>query len=491
MRIYGKVKIKATIDDALRLFQRGSNVLAKMEHNGVKFDTQKAKETTKRLHKEIDDVKNEMKKHKDVMDAWQKYATKKRVSINFMSKDQLASVFYGHLGYKCKTKTATGKDAATEKELSQINHPFLRLYRLYNKKQRTINTIQGIVEEVDQYGFVHPNYNLNIAETYRSTCDNPNFQNMQVREKDVAKDVRSLFVSRWSNGQLVENDFKTLEVVVAACYHRDPRMLQNLRNGYDYHRSVAARLFFCKDEEVTKEMRYCAKNMFVFPQFYGSFFSDCTRNIWQYAKKLVFRDKPLLEWLSKKGISKRGKCLKGDDQREWERKHGKRYEVVDGTYEAHVKEVENYFWNTEYPVYTQWKKDWYNLYLQNGHVPLFTGFNCVGNFRRNQVINYSVQGSAFHCLLWTVDRLQSKLRKYKMRTLLIGQIHDCALSDAKHRELQNYLDIVSTTVSVELPKAWDWIIAPMESEAEVCPVGGTWFDKQQFIRKDSGWVLAS
>ena len=108
-----------------------------------------------------------------------------------------------------------------------------------------------------------------------------------------------------------------------------------------------------------------------------------------------------------------------------------------------------------------------------------TGFRIEGLYKRNEVINYPVQGSAFHWLLWSLIRIQKLLKKYKMKSLLVGQIHDSIVGDVHKKELRDYLDIVKQVMTIDVRKHWEWIIVPLRIEAEVAPVGGSWFDKKE------------
>lgn len=477
------VKITATRKDAFRLFRDGSRTLARMEANGNKIDLEYIDRAKREMKAKADKLSADLyTKHKDVMRAWKRVAG---TNFKVSSKEQLGKVFFQEMKYKPTDFTPTGKPKATEDTLSKIDHPFIADYFAIEKSKKAITTLIGIEREVDDNGYLHPMYNLHIPITYRSSSSMPNSQNWQVRLEEMAKFIRQAFVSRFGKkGRLIENDFKTLEVGISACYHKDPRMLKNLRNNHDYHADVAGRIYFCDSTTAAaswKKIRYGAKNKFVFPEFYGSYYIDCARNLWDWMRsgKLMVGDITMQEHLAKKGITKLGKC---DPERPPKK----------GTFEMHVKQVEDHFWNVEYPVYTKWKKDWYRAYLASGEVPMFTGFTVKAALGRNDVINYPVQGAAFHCLLWTANRLQRELTRRGMRAVLVNQIHDCLVADVPEDETQEYLNLVHHIVSVELPKAWKWIIVPMEVEAEVCPLGGTWYEKKPWERNKSGlWDLAA
>ncbi len=84
-------------------------------------------------------------------------------------------------------------------------------------------------------------------------------------------------------------------------------------------------------------------------------------------------------------------------------------------------------------------------------------------------MNYPVQGSAFHCLLWALIRVNRLLVKYGMKSMIVGQIHDSLIGDVKIEELKDYLEIVEQVTMVDLRKAF-WaspVILPASSSNQI------------------------
>jgi hypothetical protein len=244
----------------------------------------------------------------------------------------------------------------------------------------------------------------------------------------------------------------------------------------DMHRDTAAELFFLEPKEVSKEARYVAKNRFVFPQFYGSYYIDCAKHLWEAVERMDLKvgDTPLKKHLRKNGIKKLGEC----NPRESPRK---------GTFEYHVKEVEDLFWNERFPVYTNWKRKWYERYTENGYAVAKTGFKFQGIYKRNQIINFPVQGAAFQCLLWTLIQVHKWIRKNKLKSKLCSQVHDSIIGSIHPDEIQNYLNKITILVEKDLPKHWDWINVPLAVEVEVSDIGTSWYDKKEWTKKDGLW----
>jgi len=63
--------------------------------------------------------------------------------------------------------------------------------------------------------------------------------------------------------------------------------------------------------------------------------------------------------------------------------------------------------------------------------------------------------------------------------MIVGQIHDSLIGDVKIEELKDYLEIVEQVTMVDLRKAYEWLIVPLEIEFEIAPIGGNWFQKKE------------
>lgn len=459
------MKIHAVRQQGYQLLHDGAIELSRLEANGIRVDVERLAKTQLKLKNRIRTLRQQIEED----DVWKIWKKRFGLNANLTSRTQLATVLHDEMGYEVINQTVSGKPATDEEALSKIDHPFVRALVRISKYEKASGTfLRGIEREVigDR---LHPFFNLHTARTYRSSSDSPNFQNFPVRDPEIARIIRSQFIA--SKGcVLVENDFKGIEVSVSACYHKDKNFISYITTpGKDMHRDMAAQLYKLKPSEVSKEARYGAKNKFVFPQFYGDFYVSCAKALWEwiYKGKLKGPDNvPLLEHLKTKGIKKLGEC---DPEQE----------PVKGTFEHHVKSVEDDFWNRRFQGYGQWRKQWYCQYLDKGYFDLLTGFRISGSFPRNATVNYPVQGSAFHCLLWALIRVNRMLRSRGMKSMVVGQIHDSLLGDVLIEELGEYLKIVEHVTTVLLRKAFPWLIVPLEIEYEISPPGMSWFDKKE------------
>jgi DNA polymerase I-like protein with 3'-5' exonuclease and polymerase domains len=469
--------MRAKTKDAHKLFLEGSVALSQVEANGIRIDVKYLDHAIEKTGREIAEIEKRMRSD-PVYKTW-----KKRFgdSVKLGSREQLGTVLFDIMEYPCKTRTATGRPSTDGSALDVIDLPFVRDFlRAERLKKAKSTNLEGIRRE-QVNGFLHPNYNLSSgaddttggARSFRGSCSAINFQNLPNRDGELGKLVRDCFIPRKGNRQLAEKDFKGIEVGVSACYNKDPVLIDYVKDkSKDMHRDRSMELFFLKKEEVSKHARHLGKNGFVFPEFYGSFYVDCARNIWEELErrqtKVEGSDETVLQRLRKNGIKELGTCSPELKPRP-------------GTFEHHVKKVEDHFWGELFKEYARWKKEFYATYLRKGWFDYYTGFRVTGYYRRNQVVNYPVQGSAFHCLLWCLIRLIKWLRKYRMSSLIVGQIHDSILDDLDCAETEDVIAKSREIMTEDLPEHWPWIITPMDVDIELCPPGGTWFEKRSIL----------
>lgn len=462
-----------TIKDAYDLFHRGSLVMARMEHNGIRVHL-------KRLNKAIEDTDNKIRNLEDKLQSSDFFKDWKRVfrrKANIRSGKQLAHMLYKVKGYKCVSFTDNNNPKVDESSLEGIDDPFIKDYVYLSKITKLKSTsLMGIKRELTGE-YIHPVFNLHIAKTYRSSCDTPNVQNQYKRIEEFAALVRRLLISR-KGCRTVEVDFKAVEVAIAYVYHKDPTMLKYLTTpGTDMHRDMAMECYLLQKEQVSSMTRYCAKNMYVFPQFYGSYYVDCARHLWEAMDRLNLTTTdgtPLKEHLKNKGINKLGKC---DPE----------HKPVPGTFEYHIKEVEKRFWQERFPVYARWKDRWHSAYKRRGWFRHKTGFRERGLYSRNDVINHGTQGSAFHCNLWSLIHLQDQIDQDGMGSLLTAQIHDSQISDVPDDEMQVFLNASVDIATKQLLTNWKWIDVPLNVEVEVSDINGNWWDKEEWVNINGVW----
>lgn len=179
-----------------------------------------------------------------------------KYKINWNSSAQVADVLFSR--EKCpilKKSAKTGKPSADAEVLNKLAAKGYEIPKvlLEYKAANTLNKM-FLNRWEDDLGFdkrIHPSFNLTNVVTGRTSCQNPNLQQVP-REKDV----RGLFNA--PDGRLFfEADYSQLELRIAAEYSKDPVMMDIYKSGGDIH-STTAKLM-TGGREPTKEERNRAK----------------------------------------------------------------------------------------------------------------------------------------------------------------------------------------------------------------------------------------
>ncbi len=459
---------KPATPEAYRLMHDGILALSRVEATGIGVDVAYVKSKVAELKEDMRRDTEALKESEEYRLLRKRFGAKAKIT----SDQQMSVLFYQILGYIPSSYTEKGAPAVDEQALQEIGTPFSKAYlRLKKKRKLTGTFLAGILEETNQESQrLHASFNLHIPRTFRGSSDSPNFQNFPVRDPYMAQVIRSAFRAK-KDYRILEIDYSGIEVRGAACYHKDPVMLRYIKDQTkDMHRDMAQQCFMIDSpDQVSKQVRYCGKNMFVFPQFYGDFYMNNARALWDAMEKMSLEvaGVPMRDHLRSKGITKRGDCVPGN--------HGQ--EASDDTFESHIREVENDFWNNRFKRYGQWKRKWLDQYQRDGGFTMLTGFRIEGVLSKNDVINWPVQGASFHCLLWSLISIAATLRKRRMRTRIIGQIHDSIIAEVYKGEEADYVQIAHEAMTRKVREHWDWIITPLEIEVEAAPLGGTWYEK--------------
>jgi len=447
------------IADGLQLLYQGARALARVEASGIRVDVPYLDSAILDVDLKIIGLQRELKESK-VFTGWKKRFGDK---TNIQSRTQLGIILTEVLGINLP-KTASGRPSTDEDALSAVDYSFVKAYLNLEKMKKCKNTyLMGIRREVVG-GFIHPFFNLHTVQTYRSSSDSPNFQNIPVRDPVVSGLVRRAIIPRPGH-RIVEVDFGGIEVRIAACYCQDPSLIAYIKNpSKDMHRDMAAQCYCIPPAEVTKELRYAAKNQFVFPQFYGDYYGSCAQPLWE-------------SMLGKKTVS-------GGSVKKWLRRErgirelGDKDVLSSDSFMAHIKQVQEDFWGRRFRVYGKWRRDWVRMYEQTGELRLLTGFVCRGLRKKNEIMNYPIQGSAFHCLLWSLIRVVLvELKRRRLKSLIIGQIHDSLVGDVPEDEVDQFKQMVTEVMTEILPQEWKWIIVPLV--VEITTYSRSWAEKDE------------
>jgi len=228
-------------------------VLSRMEREGIAIDTDGLGLLSKKMHEELIALEESI-------------TAEAGLSFNIASPKQLGEVLFDHLkigGAKVK-KTKTGQYATSEDILQTLvdSHaivPMILEFRQLQKLKSTyVDSLPNLVDE--DTGRIHTSYNQAVASTGRLSSNNPNLQNIPIRN-DRGKSIRAAFIPRNEEFTLFSADYSQIELRLIAELSGDEAMTAAFLADQDIHAATAAKLFNIPLEEVSREQRGNAKTV--------------------------------------------------------------------------------------------------------------------------------------------------------------------------------------------------------------------------------------
>ena len=227
-------------------------VLASMELEGIKLDTEFLKSLSTDLNSDIESLETEI------------YEAAGE-TFNIASPKQLGVILFEKLKLVDKPKkTKTGQYSTAEDVLSYLakDHEIIQHILEYRGLAKLKSTyVDALPEQVlESTGHIHTEYMQTVASTGRLSSTNPNLQNIPIRT-ERGRQVRKAFVPRNEEYTLLAADYSQIELRVIAAMSQEETMIEAFKNGEDIHASTAAKVFNVPLDEVTREQRGNAKTV--------------------------------------------------------------------------------------------------------------------------------------------------------------------------------------------------------------------------------------
>lgn len=245
------------------------NVLRDLEYEGVKIDSAYLEEYSKELTEVIHKKEVEIYKQADV-------------EFNIGSPKQVGEVLFDKLKIPYRwRKTSTGQYSTDVEKLTELatKHEIVSQileYRKYAKLKSTyVDALPLMVNP--KTGRIHSNFNQARAATGRLSSENPNLQNIPIRD-EAGRKIRKAFVPRDEDHVLLAADYSQIELRLIAEISNDEGMLSAFIEGNDFHRATAAKVYGVPYEEVTPDQRRNAKTV-NFSITYGAGSTNLSRQL--------------------------------------------------------------------------------------------------------------------------------------------------------------------------------------------------------------------
>ena len=224
-------------------------VLARMERNGVRLDTEALAETGRHFKQRMEQLEGEI------------YALAGH-PFTITSPKQVGVVLFEelHLNDKAK-KTKTGQYSTGEEVLEALKakHPIVQKILDHRALKKLIGTyIDALPKLINPTtGHIHTSFNQAVTATGRLSSSNPNLQNIPVRGDD-GREIRKAFVPE-PGCTFFSADYSQIELRIMAHLSQDEHLVNDFREGRDIHAATAARVFHKAIADVSRDERRKAK----------------------------------------------------------------------------------------------------------------------------------------------------------------------------------------------------------------------------------------
>ena len=367
-------------------------VLANMEFEGVRVDTDFLNEYSKELDKEAKIAEESVYKTAGVR-------------FNLASPKQLGEVLFEKLMLDPKAKkTKTGQYATGEDVLQKLAHQFpivsdiLAFRELTKLKSTYVDALPLLINP--KTGRVHTTYAQAVAVTGRLSSTNPNLQNIPVRS-DRGKEIRKAFIPRDNDHVLISADYSQIELRIVAAISGDTNMCEAFKMGKDIHTATAAKVYGVNEEDVSKEMRYKAKSV-NFGIIYGQGAFGLAENL-----------------------------------------------AISRTEAKTI--IDNY--KKEFPGITQYMESTIQFAKDNGYVETLMGRKrwlrdinssnfTVRGFAERNAINSPIQGSAADMVKLAMIKVHQAIINQKLKSKMILQVHDELIFDTLKSEAEEMKSLI-------------------------------------------------
>ena len=224
-------------------------VLARMEAEGIRIDTEQLRALGARMDEEIQRLSLEICQ----------LAGK---TFNINSPQQLGKVLFEDMGLPAPVKYGKGKQISTAADVleelageHEIARKVLEYRQLTKLKGTYVDALPALIRPAT--GRVHTTFNQIGAATGRLSSSNPNLQNIPIRT-ELGREIRRAFIPR-SGWKLLVADYSQIELRLLAHMSADRLLVEAFRNGEDIHTRTAAEVFGVPPLMVTPDMRRSAK----------------------------------------------------------------------------------------------------------------------------------------------------------------------------------------------------------------------------------------
>lgn len=383
-------------------------VLASMERNGVRLDTDSLKETSQILTARMNDIEQEIYRLAGE-------------EFNIASPRQVGEILFGKMKIVEKPKkTKTGQFVTSEEVLQQLRGKSEIVGKILEHRglKKLLGTYVDALPKLvnPRTGHIHTSFNQTVTATGRLSSSDPNLQNIPVRGED-GKEIRKAFIPE-EGCLFFSADYSQIELRVMAHLSGDENMQEAFREGYDIHAATAAKIYHETMDSVTRDQRTRAKRA-NFGIIYGI-------TVFGLAERLDISRKEAAE-------------------------------LIDG-YFATFPKVAEYM---EQAKETAREKGYAETLMhRRRYLPDITSHNAtVRGFAERNAINAPIQGTAADIIKIAMVRIYDRFKRENIRSKMLLQVHDelnfSVYPDEKERVERIVLEEMQNAYPLDVPLVAD------------------------------------
>lgn len=348
-------------------------VLAYMERNGVRVDTEALKQTSEHFTARMNQIEEEVHQLAGT-------------DFNIASPKQVGEVLFDQLRIVEKAKkTKTGQYVTSEEVLESLRgkHEIVGKILEHRGLKKLLGTyIDALPLLINKKtGKIHTSFNQTVTATGRLSSSNPNLQNIPIRNED-GKEIRKAFIPD-DGCEFFSADYSQIELRIMAHLSGDANMVEAFKEGDDIHAATASKVYKIGIDEVSREQRSKAKTA-NFGIIYG---------------------------ISVFGLAERMNV---------DRKEAK--ELIDGYFET-------------YPQIKEYMDKSIDIARQQGYIETIFGRkrylpdinsrnSVVRGYAERNAINAPIQGSAADIIKVAMVRIYQRFQSESIKSKMILQVHD-------------------------------------------------------------------
>lgn len=416
--------------------------LARIEHRGMQVDWKTVNRVRTYLQGAIATLQIEINGMPEVKRTVAKFheKNKKLIELNLSSSPQIQYLLYTVLKMPTiRTSKKSGQPSTDAKVLDELKdmHPVINKIVKMRSLIYQLGDLDTIEKRRREDGTVYSDLIQDYVVTGRLSSRDPNLQNIKGDTDEDPSYVKQCFVSRFGkSGNLKQADFSQLELRLVGSESHSEKLFVAFRDGIDLHSMTGADVAgiplqeFLAHLDKYKPERITGKRI-NFGTVYG---------------------------ITEHGLAVQLKCSKK--------------EALDKL---------NRYWDAN-PEIRQWMKanereaienlEVHNRFGRIRHIPEVTSDKWwVRDSALRTASNFKIQSLGADICMWVMVELDNALVERKMKSCVIGQIHDSVLVDVYKSEENAVNELMVEIMEKRTTRLFSFINIPLKIDIES---GETW-----------------